>query len=92
MRAPSPPALALGRSDAQNCWMNPAASPPRPIVTPCVKVCAVDGATGYCLGCRRTLPEIAGWSRLSDAERAAIMAALPDRPDPMAALTTAAGD
>jgi predicted Fe-S protein YdhL (DUF1289 family) len=40
--------------------------------------------TGYCLGCRRTLPEIAGWARLSDQERADIMAALPDRPDPMA--------
>ena len=63
-----------------------AARPPRPIVTPCVKVCAVDGQTGVCLGCRRTLPEIAGWSRLSDEERAAIMAALPHRPDPMASL------
>ncbi|MCY1647294.1 DUF1289 domain-containing protein [Caulobacter sp. SL161] len=66
------------------------AQPPRPIVTPCVKVCAVDGASGYCLGCRRTLPEIAAWSRLSDDERAAIMAALPERPDPMIALTAAA--
>ena len=71
--------------------VTPAARPPRPIATPCVKVCAVDGATGYCLGCRRTLPEIAGWARLSDDERAAIMAALPGRPDPMAALVRAAG-
>lgn len=62
------------------------ARPPRPIVTPCVKVCAVDGVTGFCLGCRRTLPEIAGWARLSDQERAEIMAALPGRPDPMASL------
>jgi predicted Fe-S protein YdhL (DUF1289 family) len=66
--------------------MNPTATPPRPIVTPCVKVCAVDGASGYCLGCRRTLPEIASWGRLSDQERAEIMAALPDRPDPIASL------
>ncbi|MET3667601.1 DUF1289 domain-containing protein [Caulobacter sp. 1776] len=66
------------------------AAPPRPIVTPCVKVCAVDGTSGYCLGCRRTLPEIAGWARLSDAERAAVMAALPDRPDPMVALMATA--
>ncbi len=64
-----------------------AARPPRPIATPCVKVCAVDGQTGVCLGCRRTLPEIAGWARLSDEERAAIMAALPLRPDPLASLT-----
>ncbi len=69
----------------------PAARPPRAIATPCVKVCAVDGATGFCLGCRRTLPEIAGWARLSDEERAAIMAALPHRPDPMASLMASPG-
>lgn len=69
--------------------MTPPAAPPRPIATPCVKVCAVDGTSGYCLGCRRTLPEIAGWARLTDAERAVIMAALPDRPDPMVALMAA---
>jgi predicted Fe-S protein YdhL (DUF1289 family) len=54
-------------------------SPPRPIVTPCVQVCIVDGESRLCLGCYRTLPEIAGWSRFSDAERATIMAGLADR-------------
>ncbi len=54
-------------------------SPPRPIATPCVQVCIVDGQSGLCLGCFRTLREIGGWSRLSDAERAAIMAGLADR-------------
>jgi hypothetical protein len=44
-----------------------------------VQVCIVDGATGLCLGCHRTLQEIGGWSRLTDAERAAIMAELPGR-------------
>jgi predicted Fe-S protein YdhL (DUF1289 family) len=68
-----------------------AARPPRAIATPCVKVCAVDGTTGLCLGCRRTLPEIAGWARLSDEERAAIMTDLPLRPDPMASLMAATG-
>lgn len=63
--------------------------PPRPIVTPCIKVCAVDGASGFCLGCRRTLQEIAGWSRYSDEERAEIMASLPLRPDPMESLMAA---
>lgn len=52
---------------------------PRSIATPCVKVCVVDGATSLCLGCWRTLSEIAGWSAFTDAERAAIMAALPGR-------------
>jgi uncharacterized protein len=40
-----------------------------PIKTPCIKVCVVDGASGYCLGCGRTLNEIAKWARLSEAER-----------------------
>lgn len=51
----------------------------RPIATPCIKVCAVDGMTNSCLGCGRTLAEIGNWTRFSDAERAAIMAALPAR-------------
>jgi predicted Fe-S protein YdhL (DUF1289 family) len=54
-------------------------SPPRAVATPCVQVCIVDGASGLCLGCFRTLAEIGGWSRLTDAERAAVMAELPSR-------------
>ncbi|MBI2261260.1 MAG: DUF1289 domain-containing protein [Caulobacterales bacterium] len=57
----------------------PPPGPPRSIATPCVKVCIVDGATGLCLGCWRTLSEIGGWSGLTDAERARIMAELPVR-------------
>ena len=52
---------------------------PRPIATPCVKVCELDPVTGLCLGCRRTGDEIAAWTRLSDAERAAIMREAPQR-------------
>jgi predicted Fe-S protein YdhL (DUF1289 family) len=51
----------------------------RPIATPCIQVCAVDGQSGLCLGCYRTLPEIGGWSRFTDSERATIMAGLKDR-------------
>lgn len=50
-----------------------------PIKTPCVQVCVVDEATGFCLGCGRTLGEIASWARLTDAERDAVIAALPPR-------------
>jgi hypothetical protein len=48
-------------------------------LTPCVKVCVVDGESGLCLGCFRTLGEVAGWAALADEERAAIMTALPGR-------------
>jgi predicted Fe-S protein YdhL (DUF1289 family) len=57
----------------------PPPAPPRSIATPCIKVCIVDGASGLCLGCWRTLSEIGGWSGLTDAERAAIMTELPGR-------------
>ena len=67
--------------------MPPIASPP--IASPCIKVCAVDGMTNACVGCGRTLKEIGGWTRYSDAERAAIMAALPGR---RAALSPAQGN
>jgi uncharacterized protein len=50
-----------------------------PIASPCIKVCAVDGRANACIGCGRTLAEIGGWTRLSPAERAAIMAELPER-------------
>lgn len=49
------------------------------IRTPCVKVCVVDGGSGYCLGCGRTLNEIARWARFSDGERDAVMEILPPR-------------
>jgi predicted Fe-S protein YdhL (DUF1289 family) len=52
---------------------------PAPIATPCVKVCVVDGASSLCLGCFRTLEEIAGWAALGDEERRRIMAELPER-------------
>lgn len=54
-------------------------APPVPIATPCIKVCTVDGPSGLCLGCFRTLPEIARWARLEPEERARIMAELPAR-------------
>ena len=56
------------------------AAPPRPpIATPCIKLCIVDGESGLCMGCHRTLPEVGNWQRFSDTEREAIMAALPAR-------------
>jgi len=58
---------------------DPPPGPPKPIKTPCVQVCVVDGESGLCLGCFRTLPEVAGWAAMSDPERAAIMAELPAR-------------
>ena len=59
------------------------AAPPA-IASPCVQVCAIDGQSGLCLGCFRTLAEIAGWTRFTDEERVAITVALPARRDRIA--------
>ncbi|MGB0921342.1 MAG: DUF1289 domain-containing protein [Alphaproteobacteria bacterium] len=50
-----------------------------PIKSPCIRVCTVDGLTGYCLGCYRALPEIAKWGKFSDDEKDAIMALKSER-------------
>ena len=50
-----------------------------PVASPCTSVCVMDAASGYCLGCLRTLDEIAGWSVLDDEARRAILSALPAR-------------
>ena len=39
----------------------------------------MDPAQGLCIGCRRTLDEIARWGTMSDAEREKIFSALEDR-------------
>lgn len=44
--------------------------------SPCTNICQIDAASGLCLGCFRTLDEIAHWSRLDDAARDAILAAI----------------
>ena len=50
--------------------------------SPCVQVCQMDPQRGVCLGCGRSLDQIARWSQLSDAERDRILAALPARKEP----------
>ena len=39
----------------------------------------MDPVRGVCVGCCRTLDEIARWGSMSDAERKAVMDALPAR-------------
>jgi predicted Fe-S protein YdhL (DUF1289 family) len=39
----------------------------------------IDSRTSLCLGCGRTLPEIARWHRMESAERQAVMAQLAAR-------------
>ncbi len=49
------------------------------MTSPCVKVCQMDPRRGLCLGCWRSLDEIARWSSMSDAERQRVTDVLPYR-------------
>ncbi|MBV9570447.1 MAG: DUF1289 domain-containing protein [Alphaproteobacteria bacterium] len=49
------------------------------IESPCIKVCTLEAESGLCIGCGRSLDEIARWSSMPDVERQAIVRGLPDR-------------
>lgn len=49
------------------------------VQSPCVKVCVVHPETGLCLGCKRSVDEIARWARMTASERRDVLAALPAR-------------
>jgi predicted Fe-S protein YdhL (DUF1289 family) len=54
------------------------------VESPCVDLCVMDDASGWCIGCGRTIDEIAGWGQSSPATRAAVIAELPARMDRLA--------
>jgi len=43
--------------------------PPAAVPSPCNSVCRMDPDGRYCIGCFRTLDEIAGWAGFDDARR-----------------------
>jgi predicted Fe-S protein YdhL (DUF1289 family) len=49
------------------------------IESPCIGVCTIDRTRDICKGCGRTVPEIAGWTRMTPENRRTVMTELPDR-------------
>lgn len=49
------------------------------IASPCNKVCVMDTEQRYCLGCSRTLAEIAAWGSMTDEEQRAVLEQLEQR-------------
>ncbi len=49
------------------------------VESPCVQVCTVHPVTRLCIGCARSIDEIARWSRMDPEERRRIIAELPSR-------------
>ena len=49
------------------------------MISPCIKVCQMDPQRGVCLGCCRTLDEIAHWSSMNEDDQVKVMKDLPAR-------------
>jgi predicted Fe-S protein YdhL (DUF1289 family) len=47
--------------------------------SPCDSTCRIDPKTSWCLGCKRTLREIADWPMLSAPEKRALLGELQGR-------------
>ncbi|MDD5030512.1 MAG: DUF1289 domain-containing protein [Rhodoferax sp.] len=47
--------------------------------SPCMSVCQMDAASGWCLGCLRTLPEIAAWGQADESSKRQIWSAIAAR-------------
>ena len=48
--------------------------------SPCISICRITDATPpLCEGCWRTLPEIAGWSRMHDGDKRRVWARIEHR-------------
>lgn len=62
-----PPAYSAARRAPQS-----AAKVESMIDSPCVKICELD-RDDVCVGCGRTRAEIAGWTSMSDAQKAKVV-------------------
>lgn len=49
---------------------------PVEVASPCTGVCRMDERSGLCMGCARTLAEIAAWTTLSDEDKRRVRDAL----------------
>ena len=52
------------------------------VPSPCICVCTMEPTTGLCIGCFRTLDEIAGWSAMTDAQKREVWQRLLERVGP----------
>ena len=59
--------------------------------SPCVDVCRMHEATGWCEGCCRTLDEIAAWSAMDARHKLQVWKQLPARRESLQPQLDAAG-
>jgi len=51
----------------------------RHVMSPCKSICIMDAKSNLCLGCKRTIDEIARWPMMTDDERGTIVNSLKAR-------------
>lgn len=66
------------------------------VPSPCINVCRMDAASGWCEGCLRTIDEIAAWGALDDDGKRAVWRLIDERrarlgPTPPRAVAQPAG-
>ena len=61
-----------GRPKGEYRRAQPEGTPASGVPSPCINVCRMDAATGWCEGCLRTLDEIVAWGGLGDADKRAV--------------------
>jgi predicted Fe-S protein YdhL (DUF1289 family) len=42
------------------------------VPSPCINVCRMDAASGWCEGCLRTIDEIVAWGTMADDDKRAV--------------------
>ena len=48
-------------------------------MSPCIGICTLDRKSGFCLGCKRTIDEVARWPMMADDERQKVVDSLKTR-------------
>lgn len=51
------------------------------VPSPCISICRMDASGELCLGCLRTLEEIAAWGRMGDGDKRKVWMQIAQRID-----------
>jgi predicted Fe-S protein YdhL (DUF1289 family) len=51
----------------------------RRVMSPCKSICIMDAKSDMCIGCKRTIAEIARWPMMDDDERRTVVDSLKAR-------------
>ena len=51
----------------------------RRVMSPCIGICIMDAKSNLCVGCKRTIDEVARWPMIEDSERQKIIDSLKTR-------------